>query len=145
MKFYWVMGGSAVGKKTFIRRALAGQVWSLNLPERVCGAWFADGEISAAELLAQCEGFDAALVRWQWGRDTLLAELAEHAHVLLLLETVSEIQAQRVVRREGYPKWHAGALRDEARQVELRARELAAIYGLPLVRIDATTYRYTIK
>lgn len=126
MKFYWVFGGTAVGKKTFILNCV-------NKNETTGSVWFEDGEMSVEEILKASEGHESVVIRWQWGREHILEKMLNHGvHTLMYLYTSIENQKERVIQREGYLKWSENVLRAESKNVQKLTEIISMRHGLSL-------------
>jgi hypothetical protein len=129
---YWIFGGTAVGKKTYIQLA------SEKIPS-LKPTWIKDGDKPVEEVLSELDNSDL-LVRWQWTREYTLAELAEVLprieQRVWLLETLPEVQALRARAREPKVLRSLEELTQEAANVSRLARWIAAYYELPLITVD---------
>lgn len=132
----WIFGGTAVGKKHFIRDSI------LNTPEFAgfVPSWMEDGPLEE-------EGFDLfiqdkqnRLVRWQWTREHALADLREKypdiTQKIILLTVPSAITFQRATKREGESPWTEAGLAAESQIVRWLAMGLAADYDISLTELD---------
>ena len=138
---WWVMGASAVGKKTLIREALVNAAvrTSLGLPDRIEAAWMGHGAVSAEDVAAVAQSAAPdTLLRWQFGREALLPELRGLRHVLLLVVAEPGVHYARMLAREG-ERWSQHGLVDEAEAVRELAFGIAAAHGLPLRVVEASS------
>jgi len=123
----WVFGGTAAGKKYFIREALKRDEFRGYVP-----AWIEDGDPAEAEL----DG-ENLLIRWQWRREFTLHEMAATTtQRIVLVQTAAECQYYQAIAREGEEKWDMDALRLEALAVEWLALGLSHFCNLPLFRVN---------
>lgn len=138
---YWVFGGTAVGKKRFIARALdpdTRPAW-LTFQRPVIAVWLEDGPLTVD--LAELELRYDVLVRWQWGREEWIIEFCSptQAHTLLCLSTGLMTQLSRIALREGCLKWDAESLHGEMRRIYECVAKLAARYALPVLYVDTSS------
>jgi hypothetical protein len=133
MTWYWIFGGTAVGKKTYIR---------LVESETRRAAWMGEGGRTVESLLRHAAGCDL-LIRWQWTRDRVLAEAARtHPDIIqriCLLSASPDVQADRALRREGWARWTAVDLEREAAVVLKTAMKLAARHRVSMVIVDVSS------
>lgn len=137
---YWVFGGSCVGKKYFIRKAIES-------PERfglpaLKSVWFADGDMTPEELIsASKEG--PIIVRWQWGRETALKGVAklnpEIRQTIYLCKVYPSVQVKRMLAREGSMKFDEHALIREVEEVQFLVEKLSMAHGIPVRYVDANS------
>jgi len=133
----WVFGGTAVGKKRFIDRAVETPA-RFGLPIGIRGVWLADGESETGQLLQQA-AHGPILVRWQWGRESRLTEIAECGKVeqqIYLVKTDLYLQAGRVIAREGELKWPELTLMREAEDVDRAVQALSMKHGIAVRFVD---------
>ena len=132
----WVFGGTAVGKKHFIRHSIPARPGFANFEP----AWMDDGELPESQRELFCRNNQEYLVRWQWGREHVLADLrdtySDITQKIILLRVPSKIAFQRAVEREGESPWTRKQLADECRTIRWVAMGIAADYGIPLTEID---------
>ena len=143
-KIIWVFGGTAVGKKTYIRKFL-------EMHPTFEMIWVEDGDKSLREIIAANQDRDI-IIRWQWSREHLLAKIVEiHPDIpqeIHLVRTSPENQKQRSDIREprrfgvnpetGIPMEFRPfqMLPDESKSVRWLCLGLNAYYGLPLKIIE---------
>jgi hypothetical protein len=128
MNWVWVMGGTAAGKKTFIRRF--SPLWNYT------AFWMDDGD---TDLDAMVENYQYCnlLIRWQWGREDALIELLKTVpsvtQILCLVKMDPITQSQRLKLRDDWflPE---DALSGEAQSIEELANYLSSVYCLPYIR-----------
>lgn len=152
----WVFGGTAIGKKHFIRRAVAEpQQLQLGL-DRLYPVWIADGERGAAQIFHEDlnvvgPGVDetdatnaAVILRWQWSREHIMQEiLASYPddglrHIIYLVKALPSIQVARVVAREGFMKFDERALIRECEEIDFLVQTLSAKWRLPVYFVDGS-------
>lgn len=128
---YWIFGGTAVGKKTYI----------LHHRDFAPACWMEDEDRLFADLVNDLRGGDR-LVRWQWAREHVVANIAEHVpdlqQTIVLLTATLDVQADRAATRDP-GKFTLEQLGGEARSVRWLALGVAAEYGLPVVAIDISS------
>jgi hypothetical protein len=126
----WILGGTAVGKKTYIRH-LAAQGFG-----EPC--WMEDDDQRLAWLAGQAS-VGVNLARWQWAREHVIADIAKHfpqvQQRLCLLTADHPVQMARANKREP-DKWGEENLQREAQQIRYLALGLAKAHGLPLLEVD---------
>lgn len=136
----WVFGGSAVGKKHFIRAATTNPV-RFGFPQSLAAAAYADGVTDAGAIVAQYE-LGPIIVRWQWNRETCLEEIIrirpDITHAIYLCKVNLSVQVARVVQREGSMKWDELNLRRESEDVDYLAQRLSMKYRIPVYFVDAS-------
>jgi hypothetical protein len=141
---HWIFGGTAVGKKHFIRRSVENPT-AMGFPEGLTAAAYADGCTDATSLVEQFK-LSPIIVRWQWGREDALEnaikEFPDVSHVIYLLKVYPSVQVRRVLQREGGMKFNEGTLIREAAEVDLLVQKLSMRHGIPVRFIDATTEDY---
>src|SRR5688572_6217172 len=117
---FWVFGGTAVGKKRFIARCVdsatrPAYIESANLRAE----WIPDG--SAAFDIVYAARRTDLILRWQWGRDETLENIAlQHntiPHTMVLLSVGLMAQLSRIALREGCLKWDAENVHGEQRDI----------------------------
>jgi len=152
----WVFGGTAIGKKHFINRAVADpQRLGLGL-NRLYPVWIADGERGAAQIVHEdlnmigpgVDDTDAAdagvMIRWQWDREHIMQEiLASYPeeglrHIIYLVKALPSIQVARVVAREGFMKFEERALIRECEEIDYLVQTLSAKWRLPVFFVDGS-------
>jgi hypothetical protein len=137
---FWIMGGSCTGKKHFITRAVESPE-RMGFPAGLAAAWYEDGTTDRALLLEQLDK-TPLIVRWQWGREHLLRDIAANRpdirQELYLCRVYPSVQVARVVAREGSLKWDEQALIDEARNVRQLVERLSMDLCLPVRFIDTS-------
>lgn len=125
---YWIFGGTAVGKKTYI----------LHHRDFAPECWMEDEDRLFHDLVADLRGGDR-LVRWQWAREHVIANIAEHVpdldQTIVLLTAQLAVQCDRAATRDP-GKFISEQLEGEARSVRWLAQGLAKQYDLPFVEID---------
>lgn len=145
---YWIVGGTAVGKKRFIRQALNPKTrphWidSTNLHAE----WFEDGPVKTDIVTLSREA--DVLIRWQWGREEHLVNiLRDHPdvkHAIFMLTTTLMAQLSRVALREGFLKWDAATLTGEQRDIYEMVHAIAFRYRVPVRFIDSTGEEYVLR
>jgi hypothetical protein len=134
---FWVYGGTAVGKKHFIDRAVRSPA-GFGLPP--CRpVWIQDGDMSAEQLLDEAK-VSPILVRWQWGRENNIGLIREIwpslPQLILLIRSNVSVQAQRVILREGSARWNEWMLRRESEDVQHLVEELSMQHGVAVRYID---------
>lgn len=144
---YWIFGGTAVGKKTFIQRALFWRLpWFTGSAKAV---WFECGERTDADIIAECESVDAALVRWQWGREAVMEKMIEtrhhNRHVIVLMECDPNDQVRRAEFREGSMKWNDVNLTGERDRVRELVDSLREKHNLPVIEVDSSEYEFEVR
>lgn len=131
---FWIMGGTASGKKTYIKHVATKTIGVVS--------WIEDGDKLASELLEELEQF-SLLVRWQWGREHTLAEIAEnHPNVnqqIIYLHAYPKIQKSRADGREPELIRTKSDLEKESKGVNWLALGLAEYYSLDFNRVDVSS------
>lgn len=144
----WVFGGTAIGKKHFIRRAV-------DEPQRLgfsylYPAWIEDGERGAAQIVHEDlnivgpeDGANAGIIlRWQWDREHIMQEiLASYPdeglrHIIYLVKALPSVQVARVVAREGFMKFEERSLIRECEEIDYLVQTLSAKWRLPVYFVD---------
>jgi len=127
----WVFGGTAVGKKTWIRRRL-------RRCRKFKTVWMYDGPITENDQ-AILESGIPLLVRWQWGRERKIVELLRDRPDLIqsivLISASIETQLKRVAKREGEQKWSEENLVGEAKRIRKLVSRLGERFGMPIEEI----------
>jgi hypothetical protein len=132
---YWVFGATAVGKKYFISAAVRSPT-EFNLPVGIRPAWIENGEMTADEILRLSRKSDL-LVRWQWGRQSVIKSLHGRAdQEIILCEAPTEVRMSRSRDRGDGHKFTENNLAGEALEVEMLVLGLSAIHALPVTRVN---------
>ncbi len=140
---WWVMGASAVGKKTLIRRALAEPSvrMEVGLAADVRAIWMNEGPIDPDDVTGISAGGDV-LLRWQFGREASFGLLGARRAVLLVIVDPA-VHYTQMLMREG-ARWTSAHLAFEAHAVRRLAEDLARIHAAPLRIVDASGPDYRI-
>jgi len=142
LTMHWIFGGTAVGKKHFIRQAVAGDLAFLVLPSQVGKVWHEDGNKTPQGLVENCRRYNAVFVRWQWGRELVLESILVQSpkvnHIIYLLEAQIATQSRRALVREGDCVFERDSLIGEAMQVRELVEELVEEFQLPAICIDTS-------
>ncbi len=143
---WWVMGASAVGKKTLIRRAVAETSVrrALALTSDVRAVWMNEGAFDPADVPDPMIG--DGLLRWQFGREAAFLDIAAGRMVpgILLVEADPAIHYGQMLAREG-ARWTPACLAFEVDAVRSMAVDLAQRHGAPLRKVDASRLDYRIR
>lgn len=141
-RLWWVMGASAVGKKTLMRAAVdsAAVRAALGFADRVQAVWLNDGDMVSddeARLDGECAG--DILMRWQFGRETAVdrEDWRRHQHGVLLVEVDPSVHYARMQAREG-DRWTPELLAGESGVVREMACQMARACSMPLRVVDAS-------
>jgi len=143
---HWIFGGTAVGKKTYIKQMVANT-------SDLKAFWVEDGDKNINDLLGEVDS-QSIVVRWQWSREHVLAKIAAtHQEIhqeIHLVHTAPEVQKSRSDSRETklfgtneetgevIELRPISMLADESRGVRWLALGLAADYSIPFHSIDVT-------
>lgn len=142
MTLWWVMGASAVGKKTLMRAAVeeASVRAALGLSDGIWAAWVNDGPLEPVDAAAIALGHDGdVLLRWQFGREAAMTrdDWRGHRQGVILVEADPVVHYARMQAREG-DRWTPEMLAGEAAAVRALAGLMAhACEGLFRV-VDAS-------
>lgn len=132
----WVFGGTAVGKKHFIQQTTTLLKF---IGVRCSPAWVADGPLFSTDIV-NLVATNSLLIRWQWGRDSVLSFIAKHypaiPQQIILLTADPRVQEARAKQREGRVKWGVEHLQDEAQSVKDLATAFAKEHSMPFQHID---------
>jgi hypothetical protein len=140
---FWIFGGTAVGKKRFIRQCLypATRPDFIKLGHAPRAEWIEDGPVQS-DIVRLSESFDL-LVRWQWGREEHLANILRNhptvKHSIVMLTCGLMTQLSRVSLREGCLKWDAEILHGELRQIYECVHGLVRDHRVRVLYVDASS------
>lgn len=139
---WWIFGGTAVGKKRFIRCCVErGDTIGLGIPVGVHPVWFDCGPASVSEFLKATKKNDV-IIRWQHEREKKLQRLIEDGglveHRIVVLIATAHAREERAERREGFRRWTALELHREGRLVEELAERTAREHGLSIQYVDVS-------
>jgi len=155
-KLLWVFGGTAIGKKYFIQRAVdEPQKLGLKL-KRLFPVWIADGERGAAQIFHEdlnivgpgvdaTDAIDAGIIiRWQWEREHIMQEILatyqddDLQHIIYLVKALPSVQVARVLQRERFMKFDERALIRECEEIDFLVQTLSAKWRLPVYFVDGS-------
>lgn len=145
----WVFGGTCVGKKRFIERAVNHRTRPgyLEIAGTLRPAWVYDGHL--LEDLVSMSSSQNLAVRWQWGRDEVLESICrDHPDVrqaIVFLSVSLMTQLSRIALREGSLKWDAEQIHGEQLNILERVHELSVNYRMPVFHVDASNDDYTLR
>ncbi len=140
---WWIMGGTAVGKKLFIGRCMeGGDPVNIGIRKGALPVWLNDGPPVLAQLMSAVRDRDA-LIRWQHGRESEMANaLSKCENHIVLLFCSPEVQERRATGREGENRWSARRLYEESCRVGELVFRLAHEHGIPVHVFDTTDGQY---
>jgi hypothetical protein len=136
---YWVMGGTAVGKKHLIKR-IVDDPDAYMVDSGVRSVWFEDGEYPVSDIVRDHEE-SPLIIRWQWGRENAIRELAEigEQQMILACKVMPSVQVARVIEREGELKWPERTLIRESEDVQYLIEQLSIELKIMVRFMDTTT------
>lgn len=144
---FWVIGGTAVGKKRFIRACVDPATRPAFIVSRkLAPVWIQDGPCEV-DIEAAAAHRDL-MIRWQWGREEAIHDLMKRTslrHTLIVLTTGLVAQLSRIAVREGALKWDAENIHGELRNIYEMVHRLTIGRQVPVLYVDSTTLDYQVR
>lgn len=145
----WVFGGTCVGKKRFIERAVNPKTRPayLEIPSRLWTVWINDGHL--VQDIVSMSAESNLIVRWQWGRDEVMESICQNhpdvRQAIVYLSVSLMTQLSRIALREGSLKWDVEQVHGEQLNIMERIHELSARYDIPVFHVDASNDDYLLR